>query len=77
MTAPTPATVLRLAQGIPETTENFPVLRELIHALKDLVALAEKDKPSPAPFDYMAPLPPLNIRKPQPWESISQKEVMP
>lgn len=39
----TPAAVLRLAQAVPETAENFPVLRELIHALKDLVAIADKD----------------------------------
>ncbi len=37
----TPASVLRIAEAIPETTENYPVLRELLHALKDLVALAE------------------------------------
>ncbi len=43
MTTATPAAALRLAQAVPETTENFPVLRELIHALKDLVALTEGD----------------------------------
>lgn len=35
------AEALRLAQAVPETTENYPVLRELLHALRDLVALAE------------------------------------
>lgn len=43
MTTATPATALRLAQAVPETAENFPVLRELIHALKDLVALTDKE----------------------------------
>lgn len=37
----TPAAALRLAESVPETPENYPVLRELIHALKDLVAIAE------------------------------------
>lgn len=41
MTPVTPAAVLRLAESVPETSENFPILRELIHALKDLVAIAE------------------------------------
>jgi hypothetical protein len=45
MSAPaTPASVLRLAQAVPETVENFPVLRELIHALKDLVELTKDTK---------------------------------
>lgn len=44
MSEVTPATVLRLAQAVPETAENFPVLRELIHALKDLVELAKDTK---------------------------------
>jgi hypothetical protein len=44
MTAITPAGVLRLAQAVPETPENFPVLRELIHALKDLVELTKDTK---------------------------------
>jgi hypothetical protein len=41
----TPAAVLRLAQAVPETPENFPVLRELVAALKDLVAIANGPKP--------------------------------
>jgi hypothetical protein len=41
----TPAAVLRLAQAVPETPENFPVLRELVAALKDLVAIADRAKP--------------------------------
>jgi hypothetical protein len=41
----TPAAVLRLAQAVPETPENFPVLRELVAALKDLVAIADSGKP--------------------------------
>ena len=40
----TPAAVLRLAQAVPETPENFPVLRELIHALKDLVEITKDTK---------------------------------
>lgn len=40
----TPAAVLRLAQAVPETPENYPILRELVHALKDLVAIAERAK---------------------------------
>ena len=43
MTATTPAAVLRLAQAIPETSENFHILRELTAALKDLVTYAEKE----------------------------------
>ncbi|MDQ5863094.1 MAG: hypothetical protein M3536_12620 [Actinomycetota bacterium] len=45
MTAATPAAALRLAQAVPETSENFAIIRELIHALKDLVALTDKVKP--------------------------------
>lgn len=41
----TPAAVLRLAQAVPETAENYPVLRELVAALKDLVAIAERITP--------------------------------
>lgn len=37
----TPAAVLRLAQAVPETAENFPVLRELVAALKELVLFAD------------------------------------
>jgi hypothetical protein len=36
---------LRLAQSIPETAENWLVLRELVHALADIAALAEKVLP--------------------------------
>jgi hypothetical protein len=36
---------LRLAQSIPETAENWSVLRELVHALADIAALAEKVLP--------------------------------
>lgn len=43
MTTATPAAALRLAQAVPETTENFAIIRELIHALKDLVALTDKE----------------------------------
>ena len=39
-----PAQVLRLAEAVPETPENFPILRELKHALKDLVLIAEAGK---------------------------------
>lgn len=44
MTPITPAAVLRLAESVPETPENYPILRELIHALKDLVSIAEAVK---------------------------------
>lgn len=45
MTAiPTPASVLRLAESVPETPENYPIIRELIHALKDLVELTKDTK---------------------------------
>lgn len=40
-TAVTPAKILRMAEAVPETSENYPILRELVHALKDLVALAD------------------------------------
>lgn len=40
----TPASALRLAQAVPETPENFPILRELLRSLKDLVALADEVK---------------------------------
>ena len=43
MTAITPAAVLRMAEGIEETAENFPVLRELKAALKVLVTIADKE----------------------------------
>jgi hypothetical protein len=36
---------LALAQSIPETAENWSVLRELVHALADIAALAEKVLP--------------------------------
>jgi len=67
MTTQTPATALRLAESIPETPDNYPILRELIQALKDLVALTE-----PAPFDHMAPLPDLHIRKSRSWEPATR-----
>ena len=39
----TAAAVLRMAQAVPETAENFPILRELVAALKDLVIIADKE----------------------------------
>lgn len=42
--APTPLSVLRQAESVPETAENFQILRELIQALKDLAAIAEVAK---------------------------------
>jgi len=36
-----PAQVLRLAESVPETAENFQVVRELKAALRDLVVIAE------------------------------------
>ncbi|MFB8368562.1 hypothetical protein ACFC25_04270 [Pseudarthrobacter sp. NPDC055928] len=44
MYAPTPLSVLRQAESVPETAENFQILRELIQALKDLAAIAEVAK---------------------------------
>jgi len=44
MYAPTPSSVLRQAESVPETPENFQILRELIQALKDLAAIAEAAK---------------------------------
>ncbi len=32
---------LRLAQAVPETAENYQVLRELVHALRDIVEMVE------------------------------------
>lgn len=43
MTAATPASALRLAQAVPETAENYAIIRELIHALSDLVALTDRE----------------------------------
>lgn len=40
----TPAAALRLAQAVPETPENYPIIRELIHALKDLVEITKDAK---------------------------------
>ncbi|MGY2747236.1 hypothetical protein [Arthrobacter sp. UYCu723] len=41
MTAqPTPASVLRIAEAVPETAENYPILRELKAALAKLVEVA-------------------------------------
>jgi len=42
MTTINPAAVLRLAQAVPENPENYIILRELVHALKDLVTIADK-----------------------------------
>lgn len=42
--APTPLSVLRLAESVPETAENYPVLRELKKALEVLVNIAEAAK---------------------------------
>ena len=39
-----PAQVLRLAESVPENGENYQILRELKHALKDLVLIAEAGK---------------------------------
>lgn len=47
MTIPTPVTALHLALAVPETAENFTILRELIHALKDLVTLADTKESRP------------------------------
>ena len=44
MSKQTPQQVLRLAEAVPETPENFPILRELKHALQDLVLIAEAGK---------------------------------
>jgi len=41
MITPTPLSALRLAQAVPESAENYIVLRKLIHALQDLVKIAE------------------------------------
>lgn len=41
----TPDAVLRLAEGVPVTPENFLLMNELIQALKDLVAFADKVTP--------------------------------
>jgi hypothetical protein len=35
-----------MAQAVPETSENFPILRELIAALKDLVIIADMEPKS-------------------------------
>lgn len=39
----TPAAVLRLAEGVPVTPENFLLMNELKAALKDLVTIANKE----------------------------------
>jgi len=39
--APTPLSVLRLAESVPETAENFQIIRELKKALEVLVNIAE------------------------------------
>lgn len=36
------AAVLRLAESVPETPENFRVLRELVQGLTDLLNIQEK-----------------------------------
>jgi hypothetical protein len=30
-----------MAEAIPETAENYPIVRELVQSLKDLVAIAD------------------------------------
>ena len=47
MTTINPAAVLRLAQAVPETADNYPVLRELVTALKDLVTISNETKETP------------------------------
>ena len=44
MYAPTPLSVLRLAESVPESAENFQILRELKKSLQDLVNIAEAAK---------------------------------
>lgn len=44
MTAATPAGCLRMAEAIPETAENFPMVRELINSLKDLVKISNQQQ---------------------------------
>jgi len=39
-----PQQVLRLAESVPESAENYTILRELRAALKDLVLIAEASK---------------------------------
>ena len=36
-----PSSVLRLAESVPESPENYRILRELKAALKELVTIAE------------------------------------
>lgn len=43
----TPAAVLRIAQAIPETADNFPIVRELIAALQELVTITAAKEPQP------------------------------
>ncbi len=38
----TPASVLRIAEAIPETAENYPILRDLKSAPQKLVTLAKE-----------------------------------
>ena len=40
----TPQQVLRLAESLPESAENYQILRELKRALGDLVLIAEAGK---------------------------------
>jgi hypothetical protein len=47
MTTINPAAVLRLAQAVPESAENYRILRELKDALKDLVTISNETKESP------------------------------
>lgn len=44
MSKVTPASVLRLAESVPETAENFPILRELKKALETLVKITDEVK---------------------------------
>lgn len=39
---PTLAGTIAMAQSVPETSENFRVLRELVAALKDLAAQSQE-----------------------------------
>ena len=47
MSAVTPASCLRIAEALPTDAADFPIIRELVAALKELVTITEAKEPQP------------------------------
>lgn len=44
MVNPTPSSCLRLAEALPRDTADYPIVRELVAALQELVTITAKEQ---------------------------------